>query len=223
MSNSNKFTFREYEYNEKTLKKIDNMKSSLHILFFFISCTMYAQKDTIKESVRLSGRSMSDLPNIISSNDERIAHFEFSKMPEDMSIEISLWKASPDADTLYQEILIFDKLLKREKTRLDVLANQKESQVDIINILSGKYLSISHVKAQKHSIQSFIFKSESRIRDKSVPLLFFVDKNENIPESNIIEILKYQDIKQFNKQTIKSLKEKVGEFKILTYQLKVLP
>jgi hypothetical protein len=196
------------------------MKYILLPIFLAISSIAYSQ-DTL-EIISVKSGSMNDLPFSVSDK-EHVINFGFSGMANDMYLEISLWGTTPNADSLSKVILFNENLMKKERPRMDLLVDQDGKQVNITSILAGVLTVVSPVKPQNHRIQAFIFKSKPKIEEKNVPVVLLIDSDKENLEGNIADLLTSQDIKFIKPQTIRNLKKEIGEFKILTYYLKVLP
>jgi hypothetical protein len=199
------------------------MRQLFFSFFLFISSTVCAQ-DTVRQEIRVVGSgSMSDLPFAVQANGEHVAHFSFSPSVGDVTLEIALWEASPDTDSLSKTVLFREYLTKNERTRVDLLVDLNGTQVDIKSIMAGKMMVVTPVKPQNGRIQPFLFRSNPRIEGTSVPVALLIDSNREFVETDLMHLLTVQYLRLIGTQTIRELKKQTGGFKILSYHQEKQP
>ena len=191
-------------------------------LFLVISFTVGAQ-DNVRQKIRVSSGSMSDLPFAVSANGEHIAYFSFSPSTDDLTLEVTLWEALPDADSLSKAVLFHERLAKEERVRADLLVDLNETQVEIKSIVAGEMMVVTPVKSQNGRIQPFLFRSSPQVEGTNVPVVLLIDSDREFVETDLMDLLTVQDLRLIRAQTIQKLKSQTGGFRILSYHLEKLP
>lgn len=198
------------------------MKYLFAIIFLSIPLFTYSQAKS-HGTIRARSMPMSETPNFFNLNSDHFAHFSFGQSADEVNLEIALWEASLEKDSLTKLVIISEDLTKSRRAKIDILVDKKDLQIDIISIVANKMAIITPVKPEYGFIQPFSFNnSKTKVLNTIVPVILLIDTNEEIAEEEIRKILDIQDFTLFTPYVIKELKEQFGKFKLLTYHLKKL-
>ena len=192
------------------------MKNLIYSLFLFVSFYCTGQ-----DSIRGAGYgSMSNLPPQPSKKGE-IAHFEFSHLQKNTTLEVTLWCFKESFENISKTVILHEQLNIKENPRVDIIIQKnKINQIEICCNFIGKFFS-GHPLRSDTTITSYIIKSLPRTKEKVVPVMLFIEKGNPIGNSILDKITNLHEFEiDKDKRILKELFSYSSSFKILTYQLK---